>query len=123
MGLDHSINVYRRIDHEHQKEYYMRKLNAVQGYFEDKYLVENGVERAISWIDILTLHELGKKVLENRDPELAMELLPTRGGFFFGSYEYDDLYWYHIEEMMRIMEAILATYNGTDYIFTYYCSY
>ena len=123
MGLDQNINVYRRLDHDHLKEYYMRKVNVVQGYFEDKYLVENNVEREITWTDILTLNELGKRVLENRDPELAAELLPTRVGFFYGAYDYDDWYWYKIEEMVSVMEAILATYNGVDYTFTYYCSY
>lgn len=123
MGLDQNINVYRRKDHEHLREYCMRKVNVVQGYFEDKYLVKNNKECEITWIDILTLNELGKRVLENRDPELAAELLPTREGFFYGTYDYDDLYWYRIEEMMSLMEAILATYNGVDYTFTYYCSY
>ena len=41
------------------------------------------------------------------DPSVAKELLPTTGGFFFGSTEYDQWYWWDIQFTERKLAVLL----------------
>ena len=43
------------------------------------------------------------------NPEVAAELLPTQGGFFFGSTEYDQWYMADIDETIDILTNVLET--------------
>jgi hypothetical protein len=42
------------------------------------------------------------------DPTVAEQLLPTRGGFFFGSTDYDQYYLQDLRETQEMLEAVLA---------------
>ena len=44
-----------------------------------------------------------------KDPSVAMELLPTTSGFFFGSTDYDEWYYNQIEYTARVIKEILET--------------
>lgn len=46
----------------------------------------------------------GKKLA---DPTVAMELLPTADGFFFGSTDYDQYYWWDLERTAEKLGKIL----------------
>lgn len=55
------------------------------------------------WVDCM---EPGKVII---NPEVAEELLPSCGGFFFGSTEYDEYYMKDIENTIEIIKKVLAT--------------
>lgn len=55
------------------------------------------------WVDCM---EPGKVII---NPEVAEELLPSCGGFFFGSTEYDEYYMQDIENTIEIIKKVLAT--------------
>ena len=63
-----------------------------------------------------------KNVLEKKDKEVAEDLLPTTGGFFFGSTEYDEWYWFQVEQTITILENILAKTDDNWY-FEYQASW
>jgi hypothetical protein len=71
---------------------YWRKANAIHRWFVDN--IQDGVDNCAEYyVDIKYLTELRdlcKKVLE--DPEKAMELLPPKSGFFFGSTDIDEFF-------------------------------
>ena len=71
---------------------YWRKANAIHRWFVDN--IQDGVDNCAEYyVDIKYLTELRdlcKKVLD--DPEKAMELLPPKSGFFFGSTDIDDFF-------------------------------
>ena len=50
------------------------------------------------------------KIIAN--PEIAQRLLPTTGGFFFGSEEYDQYYMDDIDETIKQLTDIL---HNTDF--------
>lgn len=45
------------------------------------------------------------------DPRVAMELLPTQSGFFFGSTDYDQ---YYIEDLQHTRDALTEILNDTE---------
>lgn len=98
---------------------YWRKANAIHKWFVDN--VQDGVddckEYYVSQSKMEELLELCKKVKEN--PNLASELLPRQVGFFFGSDEYDDLYFSDIDDTIEILESALEDFKNTDTKFDY----
>jgi hypothetical protein len=86
---------------------YWRKSNQIHQWFvanvqggEDD-CREHHVERE----QLRELINLCKQVAENHD--LAEELLPSQGGFFFGSTDYDEWYFGDIEETITMLEGVL----------------
>ena len=67
------------------------------------------------WVDCM---EPGKVII---NPEVAEELLPSRGGFFFGSTEYDEYYMQDIEDTIEIIKNVLATTDFETQMLAY-CS-
>ena len=67
------------------------------------------------WVDCM---EPGKVII---NPEVAEELLPSRGGFFFGSTEYDEYYMRDIEDTIEIIKNVLATTDFETQMLVY-CS-
>lgn len=55
------------------------------------------------WVDNM---ELGKVII---NPEVAEELLPTQGGFFFGGTDYDEWYIKDLQYTVNTINQILAT--------------
>jgi len=90
MGLD----MYLLCDSYDGNEFaYWRKANSIHNYFVEN--VQNGNDDCgtypVTKSDISTLLDLCEEVLDNN--RLASKLLPTVGGFFFGSTLYDDDYY------------------------------
>ena len=67
------------------------------------------------WVDCM---EPGKVII---NPEVAEELLPSRGGFFFGSTSYDEYYMQDIEDTIEIIKNVLATTDFETQMLAY-CS-
>jgi len=95
---------------------YWRKANAIHKWFVDN--VQDGNDDCKEYyVDTTQLQELldaCKQVKENH--ELAPELLPTEGGFFFGSTDYDEWYYQDIDHTIEMIEGLRAEIEpGKDY--------
>jgi hypothetical protein len=86
---------------------YWRKSNQIHQWFVDN--VQGGEddcrEYHVEREQLRELINLCKQVTENHD--LAEELLPSQGGFFFGSTDYDEWYFGDIEETITMLEGVL----------------
>ena len=99
---------------------YWRKANQIHNWFVDK--VQDGED------DCEYHHEVTKEILEElldtcetvlasceldgkyiKNPSVAMELLPTTSGFFFGGTDYDEYYVNDIKETIDIVTKVLET--------------
>jgi hypothetical protein len=85
---------------------YWRKANAIHAYF----LGENKDDCSPIRVEreqLQTLQDACQQIMDN--PALAEELLPTQGGFFFGSTDYDEWYMDSIKETHDKLSVLLAT--------------
>lgn len=86
---------------------YWRKANQIHKWFVDN--IQRGTDNCAMYCvdkqDLEKLKSLCEEVLEN--PEKAHELLPTQEGFFFGTYEYDEWYFYDIKNTIEICKWCL----------------
>lgn len=82
----------------------------VDGKINNGYTYENGQKKAIL--------DDGKYV---KDPSVAMKLLPTTCGFFFGSEDYDEYYVEDIKDTIDIITRVLET-TDFDVEMVYYVS-
>ena len=88
---------------------YWRKCNQIHQWFVDN--VQDGEDNCgtyfVSRDNLTELLDLCKQVLA--DHSKADELLPTQGGFFFGSTDYDEWYFsdleYTVEQLTRCLES------------------
>lgn len=96
---------------------YWRKANAVHNFFVE--VVQNGEDEcqeiAVSVSDLHTLMNACRDVLDN--PGEAESILPTVGGFFFGSTEYDSGYFDDIRHTIKVVEDALAFANEGGEVF------
>jgi len=101
---------------------YWRKANQIHKWFVDH--VQNGnddcEEYRVTRDQLQLLLDNCKLVLINK--EEAKTLLPRQEGFFFGSYEYDEYYWYDIQDTIEQLEKILKEYPE-DWDFQYQSSW
>jgi hypothetical protein len=91
---------------------YFRKVNFVYAYFSPKLIDE------VAWVtreDLIDLINRCEKVL--KDHFLAETLLPTQSGFFFGSTEYDDWYFYDVEDCKKQMSKLLKGLKDDELIY------
>ena len=96
-----------------------RKANAIHQWF-----VENVQEGKDDCREYYVSEDKLKELLDicnqiKANPTLAPELLPTRGGFFFGSTDYDEYYWNDIDLTISIIENAIQdkeVFDGKEYI-------
>ncbi len=92
---------------------YWRKANAIHGWLVDN--VQQGDDDCgtyyVSINDLKSLASVCKEALDKRD----FELIPPREGFFFGSSEPDDYYWYNLQDthdkLMKLIEQHKPNYS------------
>lgn len=122
-GQDNTpINInLKKIKYIEEEAGYWRKANAIHNWFVEN--VQGGVDECQqSYVDISKLEELLKLCKEVKtNPEKGNEILPTQGGFFFGTTEYDEWYMQSIEETIEILEKALE--NSEDYEYYYQASW
>lgn len=101
---------------------YWRKANGIHQWFVDKCQDGNDDCRAayVSRDKLTELLNICKQI--TADNSLAEELLPTQGGFFFGSTEYDEWYFNDIKSTITELEAVLAD-TPEDWWFEYQSSW
>ena len=87
---------------------YWRKSNQIHNWFVQN--VQDGVDECqeayVSREQLKELRDTCQKVLDNH--ELAEQLLPTIGGFFFGGTDYDKWYFDDLEDTIKIIKASLS---------------
>lgn len=85
---------------------YWRKANAIHNWFVNNYAdgVDNCNPIIVSGDDLIKLRDLCQQIL--KDHKLAEQLLPTQGGFFFGSTDYDDWYYSNLEDTVDMLKDI-----------------
>jgi len=106
---------------------YWRKANAIHKWFVDN--IQDGEDDCKEYyVEEYKLQELYKicveiKLLyENNKSSVVKdrldELLPTQGGFFFGSVDYDDSYFQDIQDTINILIPILEDDKGGEYYYS-----
>ena len=79
----------------------LNSCNLVKGKIKNGWAYKNGEE--------IPIIEDGEYI---EDPTVAMELLPSTGGFFFGSTDYDQWYYDDIKYTVKQLKKVL---NETDF--------
>lgn len=99
-----------------KNKYYFRKVNCLYGYALNNDLFED--EGCIALFDHETMVEIldrAKEILsqdtDEKKLEKGEELLPTQGGFFFGSTDYDNYYLTDIQEVVDKFEGMIAEWD------------
>jgi hypothetical protein len=91
---------------------YWRKANAIHNWFVHN--VQNGEDNCAKYNvhpdHLMKLKSLCEQVLA--DHNLAGELLPPTGGFFFGSTELDEGYFDDLRSTIEIIDRVLALPDG-----------
>ena len=100
---------------------YWRKANAIHAWFVEN--VQDGKDDCqTSYVDRDTLKKLlavCKEVVKTKN----WQLLSPQGGFFFGTTEIDESYWYQIDLTIKQLKAILSNKELKDCEFTYRASW
>lgn len=96
---------------------YWRKANAIHRWFVDH--VQHGIDNCapypVTAEDLQILLDTVEDVLAHQgDTDYADQHLPTQGGFFFGSTEYDADYWSDLEDTREILRRVLDTTNFSE---------
>lgn len=121
MGLDHSITVESIKQGPESiveaREYSFRKVNALQGYFEDNFEeIQNGEEFYFDEEHILKLKKVTDWILKNKDDkDYISKYLPPADGFFYGSSDVDEWYFQDVEHINKVMREIMSTPNRVSY--------
>jgi len=115
-----AVGVNREVSEVIFKAMYWRKANAIHAWFVEN--VQEGEDDCFPYeLDrekLIELVDLCKKALETQDATL----LPTSKGFFFGSTEIDEDYWWDIQETIKSLEIALKDF-GNDFYFEYQSSW
>jgi hypothetical protein len=100
---------------------YWRKQNAIHNWFVDS--VGGGEDNCrpyyVSRSDLDELVSLCQSALADKNPDI----LPPMSGFFFGSTEVDDTYWWSIQYTLDMVSAILDNPKFADCDFEYQASW
>lgn len=100
---------------------YWRKVNFLHKWFVDN--VQNGIDECqLAEITKEKLIEICDILIKARETKNT-SLLPTQGGFFFGSTHYDEYYWGDVGNAITQIEIILATTNFDNEIIFYHSSW
>lgn len=103
---------------------YWRKANAIHKWFVDN--VQDGEDdcqfhKPVKSEDLNALKLVCKAVL--KDHSKAEKLLPTMPGFFFGVYDYDDLYFEKIQQTYDLCVKLLKEFEFDKYDLYYRSSW
>lgn len=102
---------------------YWRKANAIHKFFVS---LDGGTDECQDiYVSRESLQELLNRcntILEHKDVEKAVELLPTQSGFFFGGTEYNEYYFNDLDYTQEVLTKILQN-APEDWDFDYRASW
>lgn len=102
---------------------YWRKVNAVHQWFVDN--VQGGEDDCGCYLvtkeNLLELKEICKEI--KADHRKAEDLLPTQGGFFFGSTSYDEWYFKAVADTLKMINKILRETKWSKEMIYYHASW
>jgi len=97
---------------------YWRKANAVHKWFCD---LDGGKDECqsiyVTRENLVALRDLCNSVLF--EPAMASSTLPTQGGFFFGSLDYDEWYLEDMRNTVDQIDKILQSTPSDDFAFDF----
>jgi hypothetical protein len=101
---------------------YWRKANEIHNWFVTN--VQDGEDNCREYyVDPKHIEELLATVREVLDnPKLAENMLPTQGGFFFGSTEYDEYYFSELRHTEEMLASVLSFVKDNPGYHLYYQS-
>ena len=115
----------KRISYITQEVGYWRKANQIHGWFVRE--VQNGNddcgEYTVSVSQLKELRDLCAYLLRKKNKVLAIDLLPPTTGFFFGSDQIDEDYWYDLRNTVEILDPIVDSKNSFMGTFIYSSSW
>jgi hypothetical protein len=105
-------------DHYESYDAYFRKVNFLFKYFEDRGKMVDQYYAFVEPEDVEDIIDKCEQVLKDKNQQNAHELLPTQDGFFFGSTDYDDWYFYDVKDCLKQMKQYLKLFKkpGTAYV-------
>lgn len=96
---------------------YWRKANAIHSWFVDN--VQNGIdecqEAEVERGQLKDLRDICQGILDGKFK--AEDALPTKGGFFFGSTDYDDGYKADLRETIEQIDKALTLPDDWDFVY------
>lgn len=96
---------------------YFRKVNFLLPFFS---YIDNCSYREVKRDELERLSVNCTNVLEKRNDETSMTLLPTQSGFFFGNQDYNECYYQDVEDVRNCIIDLLDNWNEhKDAIFLY----
>ena len=96
---------------------YYHKVNFLYAYFGEKLEDEMCLVTREEVEDII---DRANKVLLAHDEELSAELLPTQGGFFFGSTDYGEWYYKDVEDVLTQFTKFLEDWTDDTIAYAYF---
>ena len=115
MGLD--MYLFKRKKNEPNGEpeevAYWRKANQIRNWIVNHTDYKENAdceEFKLTKYNLINLLEDCQTALENR--EMANMLIPTKSGFFFGNTDYNESYFWDLENTVRQLEKVI---NETDW--------
>ncbi|WP_414042821.1 hypothetical protein [Macrococcus animalis] len=105
MGLDMYIYLKEKETHEMIEFSYFRKFNALHGYFDSKYQLDNPCSIEITDEDISNL--IFKVNAIRMNSKVAEKVLPVYYGPFFGSYDYGYIYFEYINQLHKDLRRLI----------------
>lgn len=97
------------------EDMYFRKVNLLYAFFAEKLTDEQCI---VTKREVETIISNCEKVLA--DHSLAETLLPTQGGFFFGSTDYNEWYFNDVEEVLNSFTEYLKDWTDDTIGWVYF---
>ena len=95
---------------------YFRKVNFLYAFFS-KDIVEETQTCVVDKARIGQLIDTCQDVLKHKgDEDYATENLPTQGGFFFGSLDYDKWYWKDVKDCLKSMKKLYKAMGDDEFV-------
>ena len=115
-GLIKGVNP-DRLDYIIEEVGYWRKFNALHRWFVLN-CQDGNDDCGLHYVDPEQLEALIHELEEvDVDHSKADDLMPTKGGFFFGDTKYDDDYFDDIKETIELLKRILKEPNQGVYLY------
>jgi hypothetical protein len=96
------------------EDVYFRKVNFVYAFFSNEMVNESCI---VDKTRIGQLKDACEDVLAHKgNVRYAQRVLPTQGGFFFGSTEYDDWYWHDVKDCLTKIKRLYKSMEEGEFV-------